>query len=105
MERVQSPDGTMIAVTRCGVGPPLVIVHGAVAGSFAWGMVAPLLTSRFSVFILDRRGHGESGNTAPYAVEREVEDIIAVLEHIGEPAYLLGHSSGAILSLMVAERG
>jgi pimeloyl-ACP methyl ester carboxylesterase len=94
----------MIAVTRCGAGPPLVIVHGAVAGSFAWGMVAPLLTSRFSVFILDRRGHGGSSNTAPYAVEREVEDIIAVLERIGEPAYLLGHSSGAILSLMVAER-
>lgn len=105
MERVQSHDGTKIAVTRSGVGPPVVIVHGAVMGSIAWGMVASLLAPHFSVYAIDRRGYGESGDTTPYAVEREMEDIVAVLDSIGEPAALHGHSSGAILSLMVAERG
>jgi pimeloyl-ACP methyl ester carboxylesterase len=95
----------MIAVARSGTGPPLVIVHGAVMGSIAWGMVASLLAPHCTVHALDRRGYGESGDTPPYAVEREIEDIVAVLGSIGEPAALLGHSSGAILALMVAERG
>ncbi len=105
MDSVQSPDGTTIAVTCSGTGPPLVIVHGAVMGSIAWHAVASLLASQFTVYALDRRGYGESGDTAPYTVAREIEDIIAVLDSIGEPASLLGHSSGAILALMVAERG
>ncbi len=102
---IQSPDGTTITFNQSGFGPPLLIVHGATMGSVVWSGVAGLLAPHFTVYALDRRGFGESGDTAPYAVEREVEDIIAVLERIGEPTNLLGHSSGAILSLLVAERG
>ena len=99
-----SADGTPIAFWRQGQGPPLLLVHGGACDHLAWYFVVPSLAQAFTVYTYDRRGHGESGNVLPYAVEREVEDVEAMLVAIGEPAHLLGHSAGGILALEAAER-
>lgn len=104
METVISTDGTPIAFWREGSGPPLVLVHGGLCDHFAWFFVAPLLARKFTVYTFDRRGRGGSGDTQPYAAEREHEDIAALLKAIGEPAHLLGHSAGGIVALQAAER-
>jgi len=104
METAISADGTPIAFWREGSGPPLLLVHGGVCDHHAWYFVVPLLARRFTVYTYDRRGRGQSGDTPPYAVERELEDIAAMLSTIGEPAHLLGHSAGGILALKAAER-
>ena len=104
MKTTYSADGTCIAFWKTGSGPPLLLVHGGVCDHLAWYFVTPLLAQRFTVYSFDRRGRGSSGDTPPYAVEREVEDILAMLSTIGEPAHLLGHSAGGILALAVAER-
>lgn len=98
-----SSDGTRLACWRMGVGAPLVLVHGGLCDHLAWHFVAPLLAEQFTVWTWDRRGHGQSGNTPPHTVAREVEDVRAVLATAGEPAHLLGHSAGAILALAAAE--
>lgn len=106
METVTSRDGTRIAYSRRGYGTPLVLVHGAMADSSRWSATLPALEKNFSVYALDRRGHGESGDAEAYALEREFEDIAAVLQaaerHTGEPADLLGHSFGSLCSLEAA---
>jgi len=99
-----SADGTPIAYWCEGSGPPLLLVHGGACDHMAWYYVAPLLARMFTVYTFDRRGRGDSGDTLPYAVERELEDIAAMLTAIGEPAHLLGHSAGGILALRTAER-
>lgn len=99
-----SKDGTRIAFWREGQGSPLLLVHGGACDHLAWFFVVPLLARTFTVYTYDRRGRGESGNVLPYAVEREVEDVEAMLVAIGEPAHLLGHSAGGILALEAAER-
>jgi pimeloyl-ACP methyl ester carboxylesterase len=104
METATSADGTRIAYWREGTGPSLLLVHGGVCDHLAWYYVVPLLARKFTVYTYDRRGRGESGNTPPYSVEREVEDIAAMLTAIGQPAHLLGHSAGAILALAAAEQ-
>ena len=104
METAASADGTRIAYWREGSGPPLLLVHGGVCDHLAWHFVLPFLARSFTVYTFDRRGRGESGDTLPFAVEREVEDIEAMLRAIGEPAHLLGHSAGGILALLAAER-
>lgn len=100
-----SADGTPIAWWREGSGPALLLVHGGLCDHLAWYFVTPLLARHFTVWSFDRRGHGRSGDTAPHSVEREVEDIEAMLRTVGEPAHLVGHSAGAILSLAAARRG
>ena len=100
-----SADGTRIAFWHEGSGPPLLLVHGGLCDHLAWYFITPLLARHFTVWSFDRRGHGISGDTLPYSTEREVEDIDAILQVIGEPACLLGHSAGAILSLLVALGG
>ncbi len=98
--RVRSPDGTPIAVWRSGRGPPLLLVHGMVADhSTTWQRVRPLLEERFTVHILDRRGRGESGDGPEYALEREAEDVASVVDAIGKPTYLVGHSFGGLVTL------
>jgi pimeloyl-ACP methyl ester carboxylesterase len=101
---VQSADGTAISAESYGAGRALVIVSGALFASELWLRVVPLLSASHCVYLVDRRGRGKSGDSAAYAPEREVEDLIAVLAGIPGPVDLLGHSSGAILSLLVAER-
>lgn len=102
METVISADGTPIALWREGSGPPLLLVHGGLCDHFAWYFVVPLLAPKFTVYTFDRRGRGASGDTQPYAAAREREDIAALLQAIGKPAHLLGHSAGGILALQAA---
>src|SRR6202051_807741 len=103
---VFSKDGTAIAFDRIGNGPPAILVDGALCyrGMGQSGQLAELLTQHFTVFTYDRRGRGGSGDTAPYAVEREVEDIAALLSEAGGAAFVWGMSSGAVLALEAANR-
>ena len=107
MESAKSKDGTRIAFDRVGQGPPVVMVGGA----FSWrrwkGFVelADLLSARFTVFNYDRRGRGDSGDTSPYALEREFEDLQAMIRVAGGGACVWGLSSGGILALEAARAG
>ncbi len=102
MESVYSLDGTRIAYNRSGMGPPLVLVHGTGGSHVRWSPILPALEPHFTVYAVDRRGRGESGDAHTYAYELEFKDIAAVLDSIGQPAQLLGHSFGAICSLEAA---
>jgi pimeloyl-ACP methyl ester carboxylesterase len=106
MTTVESMDGTTIAYDRSGNGPPLIIVDGAL--TTRWSGSKPHLTERlattFSVYVYDRRGRGDSGDTLPYAVEREIEDLAAIIAVAGAPVRLYGHSSGACLALEATAR-
>lgn len=102
MERTTSADGTSIAFDRTGRGPVLILVEGALGDRSAAAPLAARLAGRFTVIAYDRRGRGDSGDTAPYAVEREVEDIEALLRETDGSASLFGHSSGAVLALEAA---
>jgi pimeloyl-ACP methyl ester carboxylesterase len=104
MKTVTSKDGTTIAYDQTGNGPPLVLVDGALS-SRAFGINGPLaalLAGRFTVITYDRRGRGDSGNTPPYAVRREIDDLEAVIDAGGGTAYVYGISSGAGLALETA---
>jgi pimeloyl-ACP methyl ester carboxylesterase len=105
METVTSKDGTTIAFDRLGSGPPVVLVCGGSVDRTADAALAQELASDFMVFNYDRRGRGDSGDTLPYAIEREVEDIEAVFGAAGGSAFLWGSSSGAVLALIAAESG
>jgi len=105
METVRSADGTEIAFDRWGAGPTLVLTGGALSDRRAAVPIAELLGERFTVIAFDRRGRGDSGDTLPYAVEREIEDIEALFAAVGGSAVLFGHSSGAVLSLRAALAG
>jgi pimeloyl-ACP methyl ester carboxylesterase len=102
MGKVTSKDGTIIAFDRSGHGPPFVLVGSAFATKRDEASVAAALAPYFTVYAYDRRGRGESGDRMPYAVEREVEDIAAMIDEAGESAFVFGHSSGAVLALEAA---
>ncbi|HMA35008.1 MAG TPA: alpha/beta hydrolase [Chloroflexia bacterium] len=102
MHHVTSKDGTAIAFDRLGEGRPLILVNGALSRRADAASVAASLAPQFTVFAYDRRGRGDSGDTPPYAIEREIEDIAALLAEAGGTAYVFGHSSGAILALEAA---
>jgi pimeloyl-ACP methyl ester carboxylesterase len=107
MSTVISRDGTTIAYETCGAGPALILVDGALC-SRRFGPTAKLaakLAPHHTVYRYDRRGRGESGDTQPYAREREVEDIAALVEAAGGSAYVAGLSSGAALALDAAAGG
>src|SRR5918998_3484472 len=99
METVTSSDGTTIAFERSGEGPALVVVGGSLADHRFYAPLAEELAERFAVYNFDRRGRGQSGDTQPYAVEREVEDLGALAAHAGGPVFLYGHSAGSALAL------
>jgi pimeloyl-ACP methyl ester carboxylesterase len=102
MEQVVSKDGTPIGYVSGGAGPPLLLVHGTTADHRRWSPVSPRLEQHFSVYAMDRRGRGGSGDAPEYDIMREAEDVAAVVDAIGEPAFLLGHSYGAVCSLEAA---
>jgi pimeloyl-ACP methyl ester carboxylesterase len=104
MEQVTSKDSTTIAFDRLGEGPAVILVSGGSVDRSSLAALADLLAQHFTVFNYDRRGRGPSGDTPPYAVEREVEDIDAVVEAAGGSAYLFGSSSGAALALEAARQ-
>ena len=98
MNRLTSSDGTTIAFDLLGDGPPVILVCGGSTDRTANAPLADLLAEQFTVFNYDRRGRGDSGNTAPYAVEREVEDLDAVIAAAGGSASVYGTSSGGALA-------
>lgn len=104
---VRSADGTRIAFDRTGTGPPLVMIDpaGGYAGFDNIRSLGSLLAAEFTVYTYDRRGRGRSGDTQPYAVEREVEDLAAVIAQAGRPAFVYGFSSGGLLVLHGAAGG
>ncbi|HSK17609.1 MAG TPA: alpha/beta hydrolase [Longimicrobiales bacterium] len=99
---VTSADGTRLGVWQSGSGPALVAVHGTTADHTRWSRIAPLLEAQFSLHTMDRRGRGRSDDTAPYSIQREAEDVAAVVRLAGERVTLLGHSYGALCCLEAA---
>lgn len=106
MATVTSKDGTKIAYSKEGKGPALILVDGALCyrASGPSQPLAAMLKEQYTVYSYDRRGRGESGNALPYAVEREIEDIEALLKVAGGKAYVYGISSGAALALAAATK-
>jgi pimeloyl-ACP methyl ester carboxylesterase len=105
METVASRDGTTIAYDRRGDGPPVVIVGGALSDRRAAGELVDRLAPGLTAIAYDRRGRGDSTDTPPYAVEREIEDLDALIQAVGGSAFVFGHSSGGGLALRAAEAG
>ena len=105
MSKATSRDGTAIAFDQTGQGPPVILVVGAFNDRSKGAPLAASLAPRFTVFCYDRRGRGDSGDAAQYAVEREVEDLEAVIAAAGGSASVLGYSSGAVLALKAAASG
>jgi len=102
---LSSRDGTAIGYDSLGEGPALILVDGALTvHSYGSGELATLLAPHFTVYGFDRRGRGESGDTLPYAVDREIDDIEALIDRAGGPAFLYGHSSGGPLAMRAAIR-
>jgi pimeloyl-ACP methyl ester carboxylesterase len=102
LQTVRSSDGTTIAYEQFGAGPPLVLVHGSISDRSYWTPVVPVLAEHFTVVTVDRRGRGDSGDTDTYALEREFEDLAAVVAAIAEPVHLVGHSYGGLCALGAA---
>ena len=108
MNQVISKDGTAIAFDRSGKGPAIILVGGAFqhrAIDPKTAQLAALLAQHFTVFHYDRRGRGNSSDTQPYAVEREIEDLEALINEAGGSAFVYGMSSGGVLALAAAARG
>jgi pimeloyl-ACP methyl ester carboxylesterase len=105
MDTVKSADGTVIAYDRIGAGPALIVSLGAFCTRHTF-VAPPELRQRFTVITYDRRGRGDSGDTQPYAPQREYEDLAAVAAAAGpEPAFVFGHSSGAAIALRATAAG
>jgi pimeloyl-ACP methyl ester carboxylesterase len=105
MNRVTSKDGTLIAYDRQGSGPAVILVGGAFVDRSDNAPLATELAGRFTVFNYDRRGRGQSGDTLPYALEREIEDLQALIAEAGGSAHLYGASSGGALVLETTAAG
>lgn len=103
MPKTTSRDGTTIAYEKKGQGPVLILVLGALNRRSQGKKLTELLSDRFTVVSYDRRGRGDSTDTLPYATNKEVEDIAALINECGGNAFLYGHSSGCILALMAAK--
>jgi pimeloyl-ACP methyl ester carboxylesterase len=105
MQTVTSNDGTSIAYDRSGEGLALILVSGAMSDRAAATELAGMLAKDFTVYAYDRRGRGDSTDTQPYAPEREIEDLAALIAEAGGSAFVLGHSSGAVLALRAVLAG
>jgi pimeloyl-ACP methyl ester carboxylesterase len=105
MSNVTSKDGTTIAFERSGKGPAVVLVGGILGDRSQQAPLAALLAEHFTVFNYDRRAHGQSGDTPPYAVEREIDDLEAIIDEAGGSAFVYGTSGCAVLALEAAAHG
>jgi pimeloyl-ACP methyl ester carboxylesterase len=105
LKTVTSADGTPIAVDQTGAGPVVILIGGAFNDRSTVAGLAAALGPDLTAVSYDRRGRGDSGDSPNYAVEREVEDLAAVIGHVGGSASVFGHSSGAVLALEAAEQG
>ena len=107
LRHVTAPDGVRLACDVSGDGPPLVMVHGAGSGRWSFDLVRPYVEDRFAVWALDRRGRGDSGDGEGYSVEREFDDVAAVVREAGSglpDVVLFGHSYGALIAAGAAAR-
>lgn len=102
MDTTRSADGTTIAYDRYGSGTPVILVNGALSTRSGMQPYAEALAPDFTVITYDRRGRGGSGDTTPYAVAREIQDLAALIDEVGGSAAVYGHSSGAALVAMAA---
>ncbi len=102
MQTTTSKDGTKIAYDKLGKGRPIILVAGALVNRSAHSELAEVLSPDYTVYNYDRRGRGDSDDNKPYAVQREIEDIEALIDEAGGPVYLYGISSGACLALEAA---
>jgi pimeloyl-ACP methyl ester carboxylesterase len=100
--QVASSDGTVISVRRSGSGPALILIHGTSADHQRWLPVMPRFEQHFTVYAMDRRGRGDSGDAPDYDLLREAEDVAAVVDAVGEPVLVLAHSYGAICGMEAA---
>jgi pimeloyl-ACP methyl ester carboxylesterase len=98
LRHVEAPDGVAIACETSGEGPPVVLVHGAGSARWSFDGVRPHLERRFTVITIDRRGRGDSADGSEYALEREFEDVAAVVRDVGHEAMLVGHSYGGLVA-------
>lgn len=105
MAAVTSKDGTTIAFDKIGQGPAIILVMGAFNDRKTGAPLAEFLAPHFTVLNYDRRGRGESSDTLPYSVEREIEDIDALIQAAGGSAFVFGYSSGAVLTVRAAAHG
>src|SRR5918994_2278775 len=105
MERIASPTGATVSYDKRGSGPPLVLVHGGFSDHETnWAFVMPLLMQRFTVHAVARRGRGETDATEGHRVEDEGRGVAALVEAVGAPVFLLGHSYGAHAALAAAAK-
>jgi pimeloyl-ACP methyl ester carboxylesterase len=105
MHKVHSADGAGIAYEKTGHGWPLLVIHGDYVDHTQWSTALPFLAHDFAVYAMDRRGHGASDPyRAGHTLERDIEDALALLEAIHEPAYVIGHATGAYIALEAAAR-
>lgn len=103
MEKIKTPAGITVSYETYGTGPPLVLVHGSLNTHMtAWVLAGPLLEAQFTVYAMARRGRGETTATDGHSVEDEAGDLIALLDTIPEPVFLLGHSYGGHVALLAA---
>ncbi len=102
LEKVASKDGTQLACWVSGEGPPLLMIHGTTADHTSWRFVLPALQEHFTVYAVDRRGRGDSGDADAYTIGQEYEDVAAMVDSIGKPVNMLGHSYGANLAVEAA---
>lgn len=100
--KVPSRDGTLIALQCAGKGPNLLLVHGGTGDRTRWTPMLRLLSSHFNVCAMDRRGHGDSGDSPEYSLQKEAEDVAAVVDSRGGPVAVLGHSYGGVAALEAA---
>jgi pimeloyl-ACP methyl ester carboxylesterase len=105
LKKVRSSDGTPIAVEVMGTGPAVVLIEGAFNDRSTMAGLAHTLAPHFTAVTYDRRGRGDSGDAEGFAVESEMDDLAAVIDHVGGKASLFGHSSGAVLGIEAAIRG
>ncbi len=104
MNTIVTKDGTKIAYDKQGHGPVLILILGALNKRGSGKKLAQLLSDHFTVICYDRRGRGDSDDTKPYSVDKEVDDLTALIDELGGSAYLYGHSSGGVLALQAAEK-
>jgi pimeloyl-ACP methyl ester carboxylesterase len=104
LEKVASADGASIAIERIGQGKPLLAIHGAASSRKRWFLTANALAEGRQLILMERRARGDSTDGGAYSIDREYDDVVAVVSHIGEPLDILGHSYGALLTLGAAPR-
>ncbi|TDE34868.1 alpha/beta hydrolase [Actinomadura sp. 6K520] len=105
MRKVVSRDGTTIAYEKAGDGPPIVLLNGAFRDHTIFESLVPELAPHCTTYVYDRRGRGQSGDSPDYAVEREIEDLVAVIDEAGGQAVVFAGSCGANLAIEAALAG